>query len=84
MPKPLYDLIGRWTEIKLEIIQNYAQQYAVVLRKHPRFTFSYVDAFAGSGYHVSRTSGELIEGSPLRILNEVPFFNRYYFRGSTS
>jgi hypothetical protein len=32
----------------------------------------YIDGYAGSGHHVSRERGDLIEGSPLIALNTKP------------
>jgi three-Cys-motif partner protein len=39
----------------------------------------YIDAYAGPGYHLSKTSGELVEGSPLIALNTSPPFHEYHF-----
>ncbi len=33
-----------------------------------RFSHIYIDAFAGAGMHLSRTSGEFVLGSPLNAL----------------
>src|SRR5262245_51559014 len=52
------DKIGRWTEIKLEIIRNYASAYSHVLstRKNPSFQHVYVDGFAGAGLNLSKAT----------------------------
>jgi len=72
------DEVGRWSEIKLEIITEYAQAYATILNSK-NFKYYYIDAFAGAGYHLSKTSGEIIEGSPLKVLQIKPSFTAYHF-----
>jgi len=76
-----FDSIGYWSEIKLDIVCEYATAYSTVLtaQKSPRFHHLYVDAFAGSGYHLSRTTGEFVEGSPVNALNVQPRFREYHF-----
>ena len=36
------------------------------------FSHVYIDAFAGSGQHVSRATGEFVPGSPLNALAVEP------------
>jgi three-Cys-motif partner protein len=74
------DKIGPWSEVKLSIIKEYAQIYSTILnaQKVP-FHYSYIDGFAGAGFHVSRTSGELIHGSPTNALLVEPPFKEYHF-----
>jgi three-Cys-motif partner protein len=64
------DEIGRWTEIKLDILKRYATEYSKILsnQKNPSFSHVYIDAFAGAGYHQSKTTGEMVFGSPLNAL----------------
>ncbi len=38
----------------------------------------YIDAYAGPGYHLSKTSGDRVEGSPLIALNTSPPFSEYH------
>ncbi|HEX9861197.1 MAG TPA: three-Cys-motif partner protein TcmP, partial [Nitrospirota bacterium] len=74
------DEIGYWSEIKLDIVKKYAQAYSVIIsnqqyiKKHV-----YIDAFAGAGQHISKTTKEFIPGSPLNALNVNPPFNEYHF-----
>lgn len=79
----VYDAIGPWSEIKLEILTKYAQAYSKVIeaqeRKGIRFSHVYIDAFAGAGVHLSRTSGDLVPGSPLNALFVDPPFDEYHF-----
>jgi len=74
------DVVGYWTEIKLQILQDYATEYAKIL-KSQRFIkhAAYIDGFAGAGYHISKESGEIIEGSPARALAIQPPFTHYHF-----
>ncbi len=79
--KPPFDEIGYWSEIKLEIIREYAAAYSKIMtaQKSPSLHHVYIDAFAGAGVHVSRTSGEFVPGSPLNALLVQPPFKHYYF-----
>lgn len=54
------DQIGYWSEIKLDIIRDYTKAYSTILtaQKRPRFHHVYIDAFAGAGVHVSKSTGE--------------------------
>jgi three-Cys-motif partner protein len=79
--KPPFDEIGYWSEIKLEIIRDYARAYSQILssQRRTRFEHVYIDGFAGAGRHVSKTSGELVPGSPMVALEVRPPFAHYYF-----
>ncbi len=79
-----YDEIGIWSEVKLAIIREYATAYATIVEAQRRdrmrnLRWIYIDAYAGPGYHLSKTSGELVEGSPLIALNVNPPFHEYHF-----
>src|SRR5580704_202842 len=79
-----YDEIGVWSEVKLDIIKEYAAAYTRIMHAQqrdrvPSLYWIYVDAYAGPGYHLSKASGELVEGSPLVALNTNPPFNEYHF-----
>lgn len=79
-----YDKIGIWSEVKLAIIKKYASAYATIMEAQrrgriPSLRWLYIDAYAGPGYHLSKTSGELVEGSPLIALNTDPPFHEYHF-----
>ena len=75
----LIDEIGPWSEIKLEIIREYAGAYAKIMAAQERFKFDYVDAFAGAGKHLSKMTGELVPGSPQIALGVEPPFTSYHF-----
>jgi three-Cys-motif partner protein len=70
--------IGSWSEIKLQIVRDYAQTYSVILSNQGYIKHDYIDAFAGAGFHISRTTEELVPGSPLNALHVDPPFNELY------
>jgi len=72
------DEIGPWSEIKLEIIQKYAKAYSIILSRR-RLYHVYIDAFAGTGVNISRTTRQFVPGSPLNALNVEPHFQHHYF-----
>jgi three-Cys-motif partner protein len=75
-----HDAIGFWSEIKLDILKKYWPEYTKIVKKQSYdFYTLYVDAFAGSGEHTSRTTGEVVAGSPLRALGVEPPFDEYHF-----
>ena len=72
------DEIGPWSEIKLQILKKYAGAYSQILTAQNRFTHAYIDAFAGAGEHVGRSTGEFVPGSPLNALLVRPPFKEFY------
>jgi three-Cys-motif partner protein len=75
-----YDEIGEWSEIKLEIIKEYAGAYTSILSKKAWCEgYAYIDAFAGAGKNISKTTGDFVPGSPLNALSVRPSFTEYYF-----
>jgi three-Cys-motif partner protein len=72
---------GFWSEIKLDIIRDYAATYSRILsaQQSPSLYHVYIDAFAGSGVHVSRKTGTQVLGSPLVALKTIPPFREYHF-----
>lgn len=75
-----FDQIGYWTEIKLDIVREYAAAYSRILsaQKHPPLHHIYIDAFAGAGIHISKNTGEFVRGSPLNALIVSPPFKEYH------
>jgi three-Cys-motif partner protein len=73
-----FDEIGYWSEIKLEIVRDYATAYSRILNKK-NLPHIYIDAFAGAGQHISKSTGEFVPGSPLNALNVQPPFREYHF-----
>jgi three-Cys-motif partner protein len=76
-----FDEIGYWSELKLEIVRQYAAAYSTILsaQRRPALRYFYIDAFAGAGVHVRRSTGEWVLGSPLNALNVIPPFSEYWF-----
>jgi three-Cys-motif partner protein len=79
-----YDEIGIWSEVKLAIVREYAAAYSKIMEawrrdKINRLSWIYIDGYAGPGYHVSKTTGDLVEGSPVIAMNIKPAFHEYHF-----
>ena len=75
-----FDEIGYWSEVKLDIIRDYAREYSKIVSKQPVIRqHHYIDAFAGAGSHTSKASGELVPGSPLNALAVEPPFKALHF-----
>lgn len=75
-----YDEIGYWSEVKLDILREYASAYSHILssQKNPSLYHIYIDAFAGSGKHISKNTGEFVLGSPTNALLLNPPFREYH------
>ena len=75
------DEVGYWSEIKLDIIRRYAKEYSTILaaQKKPKLYHVYIDAFAGTGVYLSRTSWKEVVGSPLIAAQTAPPFREYHF-----
>jgi len=76
-----YDEIHYWSEIKLDILREYANAYSRILssQRDPSLYHIYIDAFAGAGRHISKTTGGFIPGSPANALLIDPPFREYHF-----
>jgi three-Cys-motif partner protein len=72
-----FDEIGQWSEIKLEIIREYAHAYSTILTKK-NFRHYYIDGFAGAGVHISKATGQWVLGSPLNALMVTPPFRHHF------
>jgi three-Cys-motif partner protein len=72
-----FNEIGYWSEVKLDIVKEYAKAYTTILSKG-RLKFFYIDGFAGSGVHLSKSSNEFVLGSPLNALNIRPPFHGFF------
>ena len=78
MDEPTLDEIGKWSEIKLAIIREYAKPYSQILAKHSNLYHLYIDGFAGAGMHISKTTKGKIAGSPLNVVAVEPKFREYH------
>jgi three-Cys-motif partner protein len=73
------DEIGYWSEIKLDIVKKYASAYSRIMAKQPLIKrHIYIDAFAGAGQHISKTTGDFVPGSPLNALRIIPPFKELH------
>lgn len=64
----------------MSILHDYANAYAKIMNKQRAIRhYAYIDAFAGAGAHVSKTTGEEIDGSPSKALSVQPGFSHYHF-----
>jgi len=75
-----FDEVGYWSEIKLDIVKEYAAAYSRILaaQKSPPLYHIYIDAFAGTGMHISKSTGGFIPGSPMNALLIKPPFKEYH------
>lgn len=75
------DEIGYWSEIKLDIIRDYAKAYSTILsaQQRPALHHVYIDAFAGAGVHLSKATGQVVDGSPVIAVKTEPPFKEYHF-----
>jgi three-Cys-motif partner protein len=68
-----YDEIDYWTEVKHDIVRQYAEAYTTVMSTQS-FKHIYIDAFAGPGMYISKRTGKLVKGSSLNALGtKTPF-----------
>jgi len=74
-----HDQIGKWSETKLEIVKKYVRAYSIILSANPNLSHFYIDAFAGSGIHISKDTKNYVLGSPLNALLVDPGFEKYFF-----
>jgi three-Cys-motif partner protein len=75
-----FDEIGYWSEIKLDIVRKYAAAYSRILAKRDFIrAHLYIDAFAGAGTHVSKTTGDPVLGSPRNAMAIQPPFSELHF-----
>lgn len=76
-----HDEIGYWSELKHEIIEKYAKAYSTIMSSEHQsyFKYYYIDGFAGPGEAKSRTTGQIVPGSPLTVLDVKPPFDSYCF-----
>ena len=72
------DEIGAWSEIKLDIVRDYASAYSKILAAQSGLSHLYIDAFAEAGTHISKATRELIPGSPANALLVKPPFCEYH------
>ena len=76
-----FDEINYWSEIKLDIIRDYASAYSRILAAQNALPFChiYIDAFAGAGLHVSKTQASTWQEARSTHSRVEPPFRHYYF-----
>jgi len=75
-----FDVINYWSEVKLDILREYAQAYSTILaaQKNPTLDHIYIDGFAGAGIHFSKQRKGFVPGSPLNALSIDPPFKEFH------
>lgn len=75
------DIIGPWSEDKLQLLKKYLHAYTVIMRgqKWCRNGYHYIDAFAGTGKPRARDEERYIDGSPRVALTIQHPFHSYTF-----
>lgn len=77
------DIIGRWSEEKLDLLAKYLKAYSVIMNEQKKSwlrAYYYIDAFAGSVRpRAQKDEQRYIDGSPLRALQTEPQFDGYWF-----
>jgi three-Cys-motif partner protein len=74
------DEIGIWSEIKLDIIKEYANALTTIMKSQTWCKgYVYIDAFAGAGVHISKRTREFILGSPLNAIEIYNPFTEYHY-----
>ncbi len=57
------DEIGIWSEIKLDIIKEYANTFTTIMKSQEWCKgYVYIDAFAGPGIHISQNGARCSSG----------------------
>jgi three-Cys-motif partner protein len=72
-----FDEIGAWSELKLEIVEQYGAACTKAFARTPRLKKFYLDGFSGAGVHVAKKTKAQIEGSPGRTLKVQPPFDGF-------
>lgn len=77
----LLDAIGPWSELKHEMVAYYATVYSSILSRAGNGSFHhyYIDGYASAGYNRRKNTGDLVMGSPLRVLGVIPPFEKHFF-----
>jgi three-Cys-motif partner protein len=62
--------VGPWAKKKLKVLADYIGASSAARRKFNRSESSYIDVFCGAARSKIRTTGEVIDGSPLVAVKE--------------
>jgi hypothetical protein len=64
-PAPFkFDEIGDWSELTLEIVEDYGAAYTKAFSNQNGIKQFYIDAFSGAGVHVSKRTQGRSKGVP--------------------
>ncbi|MCF7890563.1 three-Cys-motif partner protein TcmP [Candidatus Bipolaricaulota bacterium] len=75
-----YDVIGPWSEVKRDLISDYAKAYSKILSNQEHLEHAYVEGFAGTGRNISKSQGyKLINGTTKVVFEIDPPFHEYHF-----
>lgn len=80
------DVIGPWSEDKLELLRKYLEAYTTIMRGQEwcRNGYHFVDAFAGTGKPRARDEKRYVGGSPRVALTIEHPFHSYTFIEKTA
>jgi three-Cys-motif partner protein len=67
----LVESVGPWAIEKLKIVTDYIQASGAARRRYLGSGAAYIDVFSGPGRSKIRTTGKLIDGSPLAAFNQA-------------
>jgi three-Cys-motif partner protein len=67
----LVENVGPWAKEKLKILTDYVQASSAARRKYLRTGAAFIDVFCGPGRSRIRTTGELIDGSPVAAFKKA-------------
>ena len=75
---------GDWTEQKLECVSKYLGAYTQIMKDRNYLHFTYIDAFAGTGYRELQHNEDtelphFLAGSARKALEVIPPFREYIF-----
>ncbi len=70
--------VGRWSDRKYSLIQNYAEMFATGM-KHKWDCRVYIDLYGGAGKAKIKGSQRIVKASPLLALDVRDRFDRYIF-----
>ncbi|HUX22651.1 MAG TPA: three-Cys-motif partner protein TcmP [Spirochaetia bacterium] len=74
------DVIGKWSEEKLQLLGKYLNAFVTVLKKQPWCQgYEYIDGFAGTGRPRTRDEMRYVDGSPRVALDIANPFTAYHF-----
>lgn len=79
--KKKIDLVGRWSEEKLDLLEKYLNAYTKIMKGKAccKNGYYYIDAFAGTGKPKSKDEERYIDGSPIVALRVNNPFKSYIF-----